>query len=1008
MRPADLLDFAPVGIFETDAEGNCLYVNRRWCELAGMAPEQAMGTGWVAALHPDDRERVRREWYDAAAAGREFVSEYRFRTPDGRVTWLQGSAAGVRDESGNIAGFAGTLNDITDRRRAELELRAARAQLQYVTDTMPVFVARCSRERRFLWVNKGYAERFGYAPEDLPGRAIAEVIGDAACRLLDPYIERVLAGETVDFEVPIPYRGLAPQWMQAIYTPTRDDAGVADGWIAGVVDISGRKEIEVALARQVAELQAIYETAPVGIMVTEDRECRVLSCNRALAEMVGMPFGENISKSRIDAENVPYVVYKDGTLVPPELLPMQRSVAEGIEVRGEIVEVVRDDGGRVTMLINATPLRDESGAVTGAVGVCVDVTTLRAAEDALRESEGRFARFMQHLPGLAWIKDAEGRYVFANDAAQAAFQMPSERLYGRTDEEVFSPETAVRFRENDRRALAAGAGIQEVELLEQADGIVHRSLVSKFPIPGVGGAPVLVGGMAIDITERFQAEEALRESERRFQLALASGAVTVFEQDLELRYTWVYPQDPAFPEHNIGRSDDELLPGGAGTELMEYKRQVIETGRGARRTVHVVLPSGDWYYDLIVEPRYDAAGRIVGVGGAALDVTARKLVEESLKDADRRKDEFLATLAHELRNPLAPIANSVQLLRLAGARDPELEVVHDIIDRQVRQLTRLVEDLLDVSRVSRGKITLHRQRIKLESVVEQAVETTRPLFEAVGHKLVVSLPGHALTVDGDPTRLAQAFGNLLHNAAKFTTGTGRIAVEATREGDWAKIVVRDNGLGIPADMLSRIFELFAQVETGVDRAHGGLGIGLTLVRSLVELHGGTIEAQSDGPGRGSAFVVRLPLAAEVAPEDHADRPGSGAEDRAARRCRILVVDDNVDSAVTLARLLGLVGHEVKAAHDGPGALEAAAAFRPDVMLVDLGMPGMSGFEVAGRIRAHPELAETRLIALTGWGQPEDRVRTRQAGFDRHLVKPVDFKVLQALIAEWAEGNCAGG
>src|SRR5262245_42022813 len=240
-RPAALLDLAPVGIFETDADGNCLYVNRRWCELAGMAPEHASGTGWVGALHPEDRDRVRREWYEAAAAGREFVSEYRFRTPEGRVTWLQGNTAAVRDDSGNVAGFVGTLSDITDRRRAEGELRAARAQLQYVTDTMPVFVARCSRDRRFLWVSKRYAERFGCSSEDLAGRPIREVLGEAACRLLDPYIDRVLAGETVDFEVRVPYRGLAPRWMRAIYTPTLDDAGVPDGWIGGVTDISGRK-----------------------------------------------------------------------------------------------------------------------------------------------------------------------------------------------------------------------------------------------------------------------------------------------------------------------------------------------------------------------------------------------------------------------------------------------------------------------------------------------------------------------------------------------------------------------------------------------------------------------------------------------------------------------------------------------------------------------------------------------------------------------------------------------
>src|SRR5262249_49279973 len=278
---------------------------------------------------------------------------------------------------------------------------------------------------------------------------------------------------------------------------------------------------------------------------------------------------------------------------------------------------------------------------------------------------------------------------------------------------------------------------------------------------------------------------------------------------------------------------------------------------------------------------------------------------------------------------------------------------------------------------------------------------------AASPELVVSLPEEPLAIEGDPARLTQLFGNLLNNAAKFTRGPGRIALEATREGDRARVVVRDTGVGIPTDMLTHIFELFAQVETGVDRTHGGLGIGLTLVKSLVELHGGTVEAESDGPGRGSAFVVRLPLAAEPPPDEGAESPADGEAGRRSPRCRILVVDDHVDSAVTLARLLRRIGHEVETAHDGPGALQAAAASRPDIMLVDLGMPGMSGFEVARHIRERPELAETRLVALTGWGQPEDRIRTRQAGFDRHLVKPVDFAVLGSLLAEWAKEKCTG-
>jgi PAS domain S-box-containing protein len=891
-------------------------------------------------------------------------------------------------------------------RRAEDELRRARAQLEVLADAIPSCVARCSRDRRFVWVNRRYADRLGRSPEELAGQSLREALGDLAYRVLEPYIERALDGQTVDFECEIAYPGLDPGWIQATYAPTRDPSGAIDGWIAVVTDVSSRKAIQQALGRRAAELEAIYETAPVGIMVGEDPECRVITANRALAEMLKMPFGENISKSSVDAEHLTYTVWKDGEVVPAEQLPMQRAAILGIEVRDEVFDVLRGDGSRITVLVNASPVRDGSGAITGAVGIAADITCLRAAEEARRESEQRFARFMQHLPGLAWIKDRAGRYVYANDFAVSAFQVRREALYGKTDDDVFPPVTAAQFRENDRQALVASTGMQTVELLEHSDGIVHHSLVSKFPIPGPDGAPAWIGGMAIDITERLQAADSLRASERRFRFALSNGAVTVFEQDLDLRYTWAYTHDPAFPQQVLGRTDLELLPEGGGPELTCLKRQVIESGRGARRTVRVSLPAGVRYYDLLVEPRHDGTGQIVGVGGALLDVTAQKLVEESLKDAGRRKDEFLATLAHELRNPLAPIANSMELLRFFGPRDPDTQEAHDIIDRQVRQLTRLVDDLLDVARVSRGKINLRRRLIDLASVVEQAVETSRPLIAAAGHELVVSLPTVPLLVEGDLTRLAQAIGNLLNNAAKYINGPGRITLEATREDHWARIAVLDSGIGISPGDLTRIFDLFAQVETGADRAHGGLGIGLTLVKSLLALHGGTVEAQSDGPGRGSTLIVRLPLAALPPPGE-----GSGSHDERAThpvssRCRILIVDDNVDAAESLARLLHRAGNDVVTAHDGRAALQTAASSRPDLMLVDLGMPGMSGYDVARRIRQEPELAETCLVAVTGWGQPEDWARARDAGFDHHLVKPVDFGTLRSLLNRRAEARHA--
>jgi signal transduction histidine kinase len=375
----------------------------------------------------------------------------------------------------------------------------------------------------------------------------------------------------------------------------------------------------------------------------------------------------------------------------------------------------------------------------------------------------------------------------------------------------------------------------------------------------------------------------------------------------------------------------------------------------------------------------------------------RRLAEEALREVDRRKDEFLATLAHELRNPLAPIRNAVGLMRLRGPGDPDLRWAVDVVERQSQQLTRLVDDLLDISRIRRGKVRLTKEVVDLAAVVRSAVEAARPLLDERRHQLVVDLGDGPLPLEADPTRLAQVLANLLNNSAKYTEPGGHIRLTARREGGAVVIRVRDTGIGIGPELLPRVFDLFVQAEEARGRANGGLGIGLSLVRRLVELHGGTVEARSDGPGRGSEFAVRLP--APFPQERQGDGPVvvSGRPPSAAPR-RILVVDDNVDAADSLARLLGLQGHEVRVAHDGLAGLEAARASPPELVFLDLGLPGVDGYEVARRIRRQPQTQGTVLVALTGWGQEDARRRSREAGFDHHLVKPVDLEALRALLA----------
>jgi signal transduction histidine kinase len=377
---------------------------------------------------------------------------------------------------------------------------------------------------------------------------------------------------------------------------------------------------------------------------------------------------------------------------------------------------------------------------------------------------------------------------------------------------------------------------------------------------------------------------------------------------------------------------------------------------------------------------------------------------EQLAEMDRRKDEFLATLAHELRNPLAPLRSSLTILRMSGQSGPAAERIHEMMERQINHMVRLVDDLLEVSRITRGKIELRKERIELAAALRSAVETSRPLVEAACHQLAISVPPEPLLLEADPVRLSQVIANLLNNAAKYTEEGGRICLTARREGGEAVVSVRDTGLGIPAEMLPRVFDMFAQVDRTLKRSQGGLGIGLTLARTLVEMHGGRIEARSDGPGKGSEFIVRLPLAAENSPSGEARGRAGGEQPAALSQRRVLVVDDNRDAADSLGMLLEFLGADAHVVYDGPSALQALHIYRPAVVFLDIGMPGMDGHEVARQMRQVSEFRDVMLVAMTGWGQEEDRRRSRAAGFDHHLVKPVGADALQALLAHEGAGQ----
>ena len=405
-----------------------------------------------------------------------------------------------------------------------------------------------------------------------------------------------------------------------------------------------------------------------------------------------------------------------------------------------------------------------------------------------------------------------------------------------------------------------------------------------------------------------------------------------------------------------------------------------------------IWPDGEVHW-VLVRGRVarDAAG--ARIAGVSMDITERKLAEEQLRDADRKKDDFIALLAHELRNPLAPIRNGLNVMRLAGRNEEALGETREIMGRQVAHMVRLIDDLLDVSRINRNKMELRLARITLAEALKHAVETARPLIDSGGHALNVSIPEHPVFLEADLTRLAQVFSNLLTNSAKYTRRGGRIDLTAELRGESIVVAVKDDGIGIPAASLRNIFDMFSQVDRSVERTTGGLGIGLALVKGLVEMHGGTVVASSPGEGRGSTFSVTLPV--HAAPSPAASAPSG--DDRAGPRRKILIVDDSRDGADTLARMLRLMGNEVRTANNGSEGVEVAERFLPEVVLMDVAMPVLNGLDATRRIREHGWGRDMTIIALTGWGQEGDKQKSREAGCDGHLVKPVDLEDLEKLL-----------
>lgn len=648
-----------------------------------------------------------------------------------------------------------------------------------------------------------------------------------------------------------------------------------------------------------------------------------------------------------------------------------------------------------------TDLLETMSTLAGHVGQFIE---RKEAEDKLRRSEQELADFFENASiGLHWV-GPDGTILRANRAELNLLGYAPEEYVGHNiadfhvDEEVIGDildrlSSRQRLHDYPSRMRCKDGSIRDVR--------IHSSVLFE------DGRFVHTRCFTRDVTDRKRAEEALRASEEKFRLLADTIPQMAFMAGPDGKIAWYnrrwFEYTGTTPEQMADSGSRWVHDPDALPKVAERWKTSLASGEAFDMVFPIKGADGEFHPFLTrVNPLRDEAGRILNWFGTNTDISEIKRMEEALRTTDRRKDEFLATLAHELRNPLAPIRNSLQILKMPHVDAATAQHVRDVMERQVHHLVRLVDDLLDVSRVMRGRIELRKERVELATVVARAVETAQPLIDLQRHALVIALPPEPLLVHADPVRLTQILGNLLTNSAKYSEANARIALSARRDGDDVVVCVRDNGIGIAPDMLPHIFDMFVQADHATTRSQSGMGIGLSLVKSLVDMHGGTVEADSAGLGKGSEFIVRLPLLQETV-----TAPAAGEAARAlppASGLRLLVVDDNRDAAESLALLLRLQGHEVRVAYDGASALQFATADRPAMIFLDLGMPGMDGYEVARRMRKIPGLERSVLAALTGWGQQEDRHRTAEAGFDHHLVKPPESAALEEMLADLRPAN----
>ncbi len=1073
-----LAERAPVGIFLSAPNGEALFVNSYWCRMAGMEREEALGDGWMEAIHPDDLSRVTSAWEQAVGEHSPSESEFRFLKPDGSVTWIQGSAQPLLDPMGGFAGYIGCCVDITDRKRSEetlaritVESERKRRLYDGLLSTTPDLAYVFDLNGRFIYANAAVLEMWGKTWTEAAGKNCLELGYEPwHAAMHDREIAEVIRTKhAVRGEVPFPHESKGVRIYDYIFAPVLGDDGEVEAIAGTTRDVTERKHAEERaefLSQLTGGLVRLKSGEEIAYAVVEAvgrklgaQQCFFAECLADAERVVVMKSWSTEGSAEISG-SFRFDEFGDeewwsgcsrGSFVVHQL-DVDSSPSEALRrfgVSSCALHSLKAEEGRFAILAvtsgrSRTWTLMELSLIEQAISRAWPLVERARSELAMRESRVLLRSVSDHLPALISYLDRNEIFRFANRGYCDWFGYPIEQIEGMSLRELLH-EDAYRERKPylarvlrgehvkfEGQTLHRELGWRDVELTYAPDFDPESGEVRGFHV------------MVLDISERKKAERLLERQALRLRLLWEAAGVMLRADDPDLMLQQVFGKirsllevdaffhfvadesgkglsllscsgiseetRKAFARLNLGEeicgsvalrrepmvfssiqeSSDPRVQGVKALGVRAVASNPLVAGDELLGTLSFASRTRDSFDQDEIEFMQTIAHYVTGA-------CARLRLVGNLRAADRRKDEFLATLAHELRNPLAPIRTGLEVMKLTDEDRGLRERLRVTMERQVEQLVTLVDDLLDVSRITRGKLQLKKSRVNLADAIRTAVEASQSVIEEAGHHLEVNLPDEPVFLEADPHRLSQVVSNLLNNAAKYTERGGSIALKVMPEDDAVTVRVSDNGVGIPAGMLERIFEMFAQIDPCADGGYGGLGIGLTLVKSLVEMHGGRVWAESAGPGKGTTVSFRLPLPAEAGRECDAgageSKPAGGG------RLKVLVVDDNQAAADMLAMAIEFMGHEVKVASNGEEGVRLAEDFRPAAVLMDLGMPVLDGWEAARRIRSREWGKTMTLVALTGWGQEEDRKRTMEAGFDHHLVKPAGPDAIRRLLAQ---------